>query len=772
MANLTDNKARPTEFSRVNAGEFVEFTLNSKTPDESGRYFLFTDGSNLKFWNGSSITTLDSGGGGGATGGLDSAYSIDRTISVDEGAVALTDATAGSANTLELIKTGVGSGNVLDLSIDAALTGNAVALDMNLGIAAIGLYIDAGAGARTGADIRVNDDSTGAHSVIDINSSGAGATIGFDFVGSYNGNAGGQVFLVDLNANDNLTTEIMQVTTGAGARDIMFDLNFGHTDSGITSHIFDIDVTAILDSNIFDFATSVACTGDVLHLVMDNALAGTALHIESSGARTQPLVEIIGTQTGAADMIDISADGAFTGDVIAIDMNAAVGANALFLDAGAGTRTAPMVLITFDGDGTTTGGTLFDINVSNSGAAANPLIDIDVSAVYTGAIFDVAFGAAATGAVINVDLNLGLAAPFAVIDAGNGIRTADIIDLTFDGSGNVGFLDVTHSNTGSGNFFDIDVTGVHAGKILSIVYSGAATGDAVEIDMTSAVAAKAGIYTGAGARTDDLFEINDASTGNAHIWDVNMSGIYTGNVLDITYASGAATGNAIDLNMGTNVAGMAISIGSAATGTANEGACFDVAHTGDLVANADVVRISSTGNISSTSNLLSLVQSTGAGSAGAYALHISATGTNVEAIKVDDGAVVFDETLTVTGAATFSLGYQATETARTATVDGLTTGTIADGTSFVTVTSADANYIIILPTPTPGTVVWLRNAGTGYELRSDTPASVAINGGIGASAESAIGANVLVRCVCTTATTWIASQFSTVGTESAVEAAA
>ncbi len=43
-----------------------------------------------------------------------------------------------------------------------------------------------------------------------------------------------------------------------------------------------------------------------------------------------------------------------------------------------------------------------------------------------------------------------------------------------------------------------------------------------------------------------------------------------------------------------------------------------------------------------------------AGSAGAYALYINATGTNVEGLKVDAGAVVFDETLLVTGAATFS----------------------------------------------------------------------------------------------------------------------
>lgn len=110
--------------------------------------------------------------------------------------------------------------------------------------------------------------------------------------------------------------------------------------------------------------------------------------------------------------------------------------------------------------------------------------------------------------------------------------------------------------------------------------------------------------------------------------------------------------------------------------------------------------------------------------------------------------------------------------ARTATTDGTGTGTISDTATFVTVTSDDANKIVVLPTPTPGREVWLRNAGTGYELRSSAPGTVAINGGTGASAESAIGANVLTRCFCDSATTWVCTNFSTAGTVSATEVAA
>lgn len=136
------------------------------------------------------------------------------------------------------------------------------------------------------------------------------------------------------------------------------------------------------------------------------------------------------------------------------------------------------------------------------------------------------------------------------------------------------------------------------------------------------------------------------------------------------------------------------------------------------------------------------------------------------------GAVTGAITGNVTGNVSGQITYPATVT-RTATSDGLTTGTIADAglLQFITVTSANANNIIVLPAPTPGTIVILRNGATGYELRSSAPGTVAINGGAGAAAESAIAANTMVIAVCTSATTWQA--FSLVGTTlAAVEAAA
>jgi hypothetical protein len=159
---------------------------------------------------------------------------------------------------------------------------------------------------------------------------------------------------------------------------------------------------------------------------------------------------------------------------------------------------------------------------------------------------------------------------------------------------------------------------------------------------------------------------------------------------------------------------------------------------------------------------------------------IKSTSVTLDGLKynLDDrdrvaAQLVNENANTFTTAQTNTVGVQNAAVARTATADGTGTGTIADGTSHVTVTSGGANTIIILPTPTPGNVVTLSEDGTtGYELRSSAPASVGINGGTASNGESAIaGAITYVKCVCVSATSWICNQYDADGDESKVEAA-
>ena len=91
---------------------------------------------------------------------------------------------------------------------------------------------------------------------------------------------------------------------------------------------------------------------------------------------------------------------------------------------------------------------------------------------------------------------------------------------------------------------------------------------------------------------------------------------------------------------------------------------------------------------------------------------------------------------------------------------------------FVIPTWGNANNILILPNPGPGKVVFIAGAATGGELRTTAPATIAINGGTGAAAESAVAANQMVICICESATSWKAFAIAGNGTTAGLEAAA
>lgn len=90
----------------------------------------------------------------------------------------------------------------------------------------------------------------------------------------------------------------------------------------------------------------------------------------------------------------------------------------------------------------------------------------------------------------------------------------------------------------------------------------------------------------------------------------------------------------------------------------------------------------------------------------------------------------------------------------TATTAGTTTGIIPDTASFVSVTSSASTKIVTLPTPTPGKQVIIDVGANGFKLQTTAPASIAINGGSGASAVSAIAANSTLYMICVSATAW------------------
>jgi hypothetical protein len=379
-------------------------------------------------------------------------------------------------------------------------------------------------------------------------------------------------------------------------------------------------------------------------------------------------------------MVDLSADAAITGNILDIDGNLAVASKCIYLDAGGGTRTADVMAIKHDGDGNVDA---LSIVATNTG---------------TGSIFDINMdGAGSTGGVFNIDMNAAVGATVMTLDAGAGTRTVDMIDVTFDGDGNVGFLDINCTNTGSGNLIDIDVDGIHTGNVLDIAYGTAAsTGDAIKVVMGTNLAGSAIVLTGAGNRTDDLIKIDDSSAGSAHIFDINLTGIYTGNVLDIAYSVAAATGDAISIVMGTAVSGSAIVL----TGT---GARTDdlIKIDDDSTGNSHIFDINMTGAY--TGNILDIAFSVGAATGEAIqivmgtnvsgsALVITGTGVRTDdIIKIDSdntgAGLVFDINLSGAGTGncfdvTYSVG------ANSGNAISLAMGTNVGGQAIVVTSSA------------------------------------------------------------------------------------
>jgi len=174
-------------------------------------------------------------------------------------------------------------------------------------------------------------------------------------------------------------------------------------------------------------------------------------------------------------------------------------------------------------------------------------------------------------------------------------------------------------------------------------------------------------------------------------------------------------------------------------------------------AGATLLYVASSGQpITAAQGFLARFVDTGTARTNAYAVEIEVTSTT--------GA------LHCNGHATFDRGLQCGAVAITAAT-AASPAACPDGVSYFTVTSTHADHVVQLPTPTPGTLVWLQGSTAGYELRTSAPATVALNGGSRASAESAIPAGVIVRAVCTTATTWVATSWNSSGVEVVVEQA-
>jgi len=449
------------------------------------------------------------------------------------------------------------------------------------------------------------------------------------------------------------------------------------------------------------------------------ATAGGTVGVAATGGdltidATDKSVIVRGSEA-AADAILIEVDDAAGG----IDINAGTGN--IDIDITTGDFLVDCDLISIDGTGTSnitcTNGAAEDFTIATAGAADHSLI---ISTTGTGAdslqITTTAGGMDVTnGGASGEDLDIDGVLSAVTINSDE--VTVDAIDISASGGG------ITHTSAAVASTWTHTADG--AGDDLSFIVAGAADGSIV---LTS---------SGTGANAIDI----NTSAGGI---DIDMAGGAAGEDFSITTATSVtvttseAVADQFKVDATGAVAGDAINFETTQGGIMLNA---DHATAGDIELNAaDDIILTSVGAV---------------------------TITNTEELTVS-GAT------TLTGAVTCTAGVQMGAVSRQATADGTGTGTIATGTSFVTaVDPTQATDWMTLPSPVAGTIIWIGTVddAAGFEVRTSDPATIALNGNVGAGLESAIPATAsLLRFVCISSNDWIGTMFDADGDEAKIPA--
>src|SRR3989344_4627964 len=481
------------------------------------------------------------------TGGVARAITtVNANAVTNDGALTITGA-AASTWSLSAGALTVNSGATAALTLDSGTTG---AVNLGTGASAKTITI----GNNTTSTGIVFTSGTGG---IDITSTAAIADV------------------LDISAASLTTADLFDIDAAAITTGDFFDITVPTTRTSgtavlitdnsvaasVTAPLLDVNVEGTTDTNTLDitFATLIA-TGNAIDLNMGTNVAGDAINI-GGAATTGDGTEIVpGTArtSGSALLItDASIAATVTGDLIQIDVTGTPDTNTIDIDvSGIATATSNALDITYA-----------------TVAALGNAIDLNMGTNVAGDALNIG-GAATTGDSIQIVPGTARTSGAAILITDDSLAaavTGSLVDINVEGTTDTNTLDITFATLiATGNAIDLNMGTNVAGDAINIGGS-ATTGDGIEIvPGTARTSGSALLITDASIAatvTGDLIQIDVTGTPDTNTIDIDVSGIATAtsNALDITYATVAALGNAIDLNMGTNVAGDALNIGGAAT---------------------------------------------------------------------------------------------------------------------------------------------------------------------------------------------------------------
>jgi hypothetical protein len=326
----------------------------------------------------------------------------------------------------------------------------------------------------------------------------------------------------------------------------------------------------------------------------------------------------------------------------------------------------------------------------------------------------------------------------------------------WDGADNIGMVHINTDDpvvhTGA-SLLQVIQTGqpiaASEGHLARFVSSGTARTDAyaVEIETTNTTPAlmlNNQMSISAADSAGTLFDITAIDTsGNSDTMTIAHSG--TGAAIQLT-SSEADTQLLEMISAANQTTWLAVADGAAGNwiGADDVGMVHLKADTALAHAGASQLQVVNTAQpISAAEGFLARFVDTGTARTNAYAVEIEVTSTT--------GG------LYSTGHATFEKGAQVLSQSVTATADGLTTGLIPDHASFVTVTSDNADKVVVLPAAVVGHVIRITVTANGAELQTLAATNATINTvDCDGANEMAMTAGSVYHLECHAADAWIA----------------
>lgn len=623
------------ELRRADSLNGIRFDSNRSDPSSANDVILYRgSGSSLRFWDGSSATTLGSAGGL-VNFSLNDGYDDGRTITVDAGAVTLNgvnmdtatlalNADAGSAGPVVLF-TNAGSGNDItgtasawSVSVLGAAAFLSVATDLISSAGATDLVLETNAGTNS-STITITDAANGA---ITCAMNGTGK---FVISGTTEANTGFQL----TNGDAVISDGSLSITDDDNAAALTV------TTTG-TSNALTIVADGVTGGNVVDINADGLTTGNILHL--DSSVAGWSGYFIDcyNGASTvfsigvDGAVVVAGTATGTDALTLTAGDFKVSDGATFITQSANAAALTIVADANAGN-----IVIDVNADGVTTG-TLLHLDSSSAGFSGKYI------QCYDGAADD--FSVGADGATVITTSAAGTVG----LTVTHGGTTGDAMQITCSAltTGDALQISQTAETFAAGELLKIvntengDISATpKTGNLASITSSVTMTTESASLDYDTLLISRSDI---ANQGTKTLTAAG--SVLKLMLTATNTAGTCTDSVkgLEIVMADGgtaAPTGTALDI-ISVGVAAKAINIASASTTVSD----VLIAGSGVKANTKAVVEVTSTGATAAGGALLRVAHAgTGDPAAAtsyiAYFSQASATcANNPVAVYIDSGA--------------------------------------------------------------------------------------------------------------------------------------